>query len=212
MFLIVSGCKKDEFETVKETPDRKYFNQSIGSYSVYSVYEVIYDDFTNSIDTFEYQLKELNQSYFTDNLGRKAVRIERYKRNNDTADWTFLNTWYSVSDSLMAERVEDNKRFIKLSFPISSDAVWNSNALNMDNVNNVYYGMRHNKYKLDSFSFDSVVSIESNTINNSFRERAFKEIYAKHIGLIYKNFVFIDKMGSLVRGSRTVLKLRKHVP
>lgn len=209
--LLIAGCKKDEYELNYNSFDRMYFNQKLSAYSIYDVEEIIYDDFSNSVDTFYYQLKEHNESVFSDNLGRKAMRIDRYRSDGDTNVWTYLNTWYAVSDSLMVERVEDNKRLIKLSFPITNEAVWNSNALNMDNINNVFYGLRHQKYKLDAFQFDSAVSVESNTIINSFRERAFKEVYAKNIGLVYKYYVYIDKVGNQMRGVRLVYRLKKHV-
>jgi len=210
--LTLFACRKDEYDTVRRSSDNRYFNQKSGAYSIYSVFEVVYDDFANTIDTSEYQLMEKNEAQFKDNLGRYATRIERYRRSNDTAEWTYINTWYSVSDEQMAERVEDNKRFIKLSFPITIDAVWNANSLNMDNVNNVYYGMMHRAYKQDTFTFDSVVSVESGTINNAFRERAYKEIYAKNIGLVFRNYVYIDKLGLLLRGSRIRYQLIRHVP
>ena len=209
--LTLIACRKDESEQGRRSADKQYFNQQAGAYSVFNVIEVVYDDFANTIDTLEYQLMELNESVFKDNLGRQAMRIERYKRNSDTSDWNYINTWYSVSDEQMAERVEDNKRFIKLSFPISIDAVWNANSLNMDNVNNVYYGMLHRTFKQDTFTFDSVVSVESASVNNAFRERAYKEIYAKNIGLVYRNFVYIDKLGLLLRGSRIRYQLIRHV-
>lgn len=212
ILITLFACRKDESETARRSSDKLYFNQKAGAYSVYKVTEVVYDDFANTIDTTEYQLKELNESQFKDNLGRYATRIERYRRSSDTADWTYINTWYAVADEQMAERVEDNKRFIKLSFPITTDAVWNANSLNMDNVNNVYYGMLHRAYKQDTFTFDSVVSVESGTINNAFRERAYKEIYAKNIGLVFRNYVYIDKLGLLLRGSRIRYQLIRHEP
>ncbi|MEZ4805139.1 MAG: hypothetical protein R2852_06570 [Bacteroidia bacterium] len=205
--LLFLSCRKDEYENNYTPIGREYSNLDLNSHFIYNVTEVVYDDFTNSIDTSEYQIKEYNESTFKDNLGRDAVRIDRYKRNNDTADWIYENTWYAVNDVQKYERVENNIRYLKLSFPITIDAVWNSNSLNMENVNTVYYGMMHRPYTLDTFSFDSVVSVETNPIINGFRERAYKEIYAKNIGLIYKNYVYIDKAGLLQKGIRRTYKL-----
>ena len=56
---------------------------------------------------------EVNESEFKDNMGRVALKIDRYKRNSDTSLWKYQYSCYTVSDKNMVERVEDNKRFIK---------------------------------------------------------------------------------------------------
>jgi hypothetical protein len=181
-----------------------------GISNIYQVNEIIFNDFTNTSDTFNYQLREFNESVFTDNLGRRAMRIDRHTRKSDTSDWKYLNTWYAVVNPEMVERVEDNKRLIKLSFPISNDAVWNANSLNTDNPNNVFYGLMHQSYKLDTFSFDSAVSVRSTPRLNSSTERAFEEVYAKNIGLVYKNHVQVDRSGSVRRGFKLKYRLIKY--
>lgn len=210
IILVFDACKKDEFELRHKPVDKQYFSSQIGAYSIYNVHEIIYDDFTNTVDTFDYQVMELNESHFRDNLDRDAIRIDRYKRPNDTTAWTYLNTWYSVVDGQMAERVEDNKRLVKLSFPISAEATWNANSYNTDNANNVFYVLMHQKYKLDTFRFDSVVSVESTTRINLTVERVFKEVYAKGIGLVYRNQVNTDSGGGLKRGFNITYTLYKY--
>ena len=206
------SCKKDVIDTEFKSLDKNYINSSIGAFIEYNVQEIIYDDFKNTIDTQRYQLKEVNESIFTDNLGRKSLRIDRYTRLNDTIDWSYLNTWYNSFDVQSIQRVENNVRKTVLSFPVTFDAVWNSNVSNMDYVNNVFYTSIHKPYTTNNIKFDSTLSIESVTTINSFKERAYKEIYAKNVGLVYKNLVFIDKIGLLQRGKRMVYKLVKHVP
>lgn len=206
------ACKKDKFESVNTSNDKKYFSLKIGAYSEYSVQDILYDDFKNTIDTLNYQIKEVNESSFKDNLGRNAIRVDRYIRNNDTINWAYMNTWYAAIDAHSIERVENNSRKIVISFPISYDAVWNSNEFNMDYVNNVYYTSFHKPYSINSIRYDSSISIESVVISNSVKERAYKEVYVKNIGLVYKNIVFIDKIGALQRGRRLNFKLLRHVP
>lgn len=206
------SCKKDVYETGRTPGGPEYFNMKTGSWSVYSVYEVLYDDFTNSTDTLIYQLKEHNESQYKDNLGRNAMRIDRYIRSKDSTPWQYLNTWYASADKYSAERVEDNSRIIKLSFPLSEEAVWDANALNSGSSSMVFYGLINRPYTLDSTRFASVVSVEGSNYSSSGKERAFREIYAKGIGLIYRNYVQIDTdiTGKLKRGIRQNLKLIQH--
>jgi hypothetical protein len=209
IFLLCT-CKKDEYDTFYKPIDKQYFNTRIGAYVIYNVNEIVFDDFNNTSDTLNYQLRELNESVFTDNLNREAIRIDRHVRNSDSTPWKYVNTWYAVSDPRMVERVEENKRLVKLSFPITNDAVWNENALNTDNANNVFYGMMHETYKLDAFSFDSVISVRGTPRFTSTSERFFEEIYAKNIGLVYKYHVQVDNIGVVRRGFKIKYKLSAH--
>jgi len=212
ILLFLQTCKKDEYETVNRNIGKTYFQAKIGSYSIFKVQEIIYDDFFNRIDTFKYQLIEVNDTIFDDNLGRKSMRIERSKRNNDTAKWKFLNVWYSNADNFMAERVEENKRLVKLSFPLAEDAVWNLNVFNTDNGLSLYYDFVHQKFPLNSIVYDSTLAVKSETIFNIVKEREYLEIYANHVGLIYRNQVNIDKNNTIKRGYKYKQTLIKHVP
>jgi hypothetical protein len=210
ILLSLCTCRKDEYDTSYRPIDKQYFNFKVGAYFIYNVDEIKFDDFTNTSDTLHYQLRELNESVFKDNLGRDAIRVDRHTRSSDTSVWKYLNTWYAVQDPEMVERVEENKRFIKLSFPISNDAVWNANSLNTDNANNVFYGWMHQRYKLDTFVFDSAINVKSTPRTTSTSERAFEEVYAKHVGLVYKYQVQVDKAGTLFRGYKLKYRLYQY--
>lgn len=212
MGISLAACKKDQFESVNTLSNKNYISNKAGSYTEYSVQEIIYDDFKNTIDTLNYQLKELNESSFKDNLGRNSIRIDRYQRFSDTLNWDYINTWYTSFDLHSIERVENNIRKTIISFPISEDAIWNSNEFNMEYVNNVFYTSVHKPYTINNNKYDSSITIESVITSNSVKERAYKEVYVKNIGLVYKNIVFIDKIGMLQRGRRLNYKLLKHVP
>src|SRR3990167_8625748 len=85
-FLLIAGiysCKKDPSPALDL--GYNYFPDAVGTYVVYNVDSIFYDDFnvnpSNHIspaDTFKFQLKEKIQSVYTDNEGRPALRLERY--------------------------------------------------------------------------------------------------------------------------------------
>ena len=210
--LFALGCKKDNYETIIRSTGKNYFNNIKGSSNIYKIEEIIYNDFFNTIDTQRYFLKEKNDTFFNDNLGRKSMRIYRYKSIKDTTKWQFLNAWYSTVDNFTAERVEDNKRLVKLSFPLTEDAIWNYNAFNTDNGLNLFYDFIHQKYTLNTIVFDSAIAIKSETIVNLVKERQYQEVYVNYIGLVYKNQINLDKNGNLKRGYKIKQTLIKHEP
>lgn len=211
LLLIFNSCKKDNFENTNRPLGKTYVNNTTGSYNVYKVEEIIYNDFLNTIDTFRYQLKELNESVFKDNLGRNSVRIDRFKLN-EKLQWSYLNTWYSTTDNFSMERIEDNKRLLKLSLPLNEENIWNLNTYNTDNSVTIYYDFIHGPYSVDTFKFDSTIAVKSETINSVIRQRQYYEVYANHIGLVYKNIVNVDLNGSLRRGYKIKQQLIRHVP
>lgn len=205
------GCKKDEYETVNRSYGKGYLYGGIGSYSIYKIEEIIYDDFFNTIDTLRYQVKEVNESYFIDNLNRNSMRIERYKLNSKLK-WDIWNVFYATEDNYSAERIEDNKRLIKLSFPVTTDALWNLNQNNSDNPMTIFYDFINQPYQLENLYFDSAVAVRNEVVNTSFRQRQYYEVYVKNIGLVYKNIISIDKNAGRQRGSKIKQQLIVHVP
>jgi len=127
--LLFAACKKDK---AVETVDigYNYFPTEVGRYVVYQVDSISYDDFFTpvKIDTAHFQLKEVIESVFTDNEGRASERIERYVRYADTLPWSLRDVWYQTRSTTKAEKVEENVRFIKLTFPTQNNQKWNGNA------------------------------------------------------------------------------------
>lgn len=198
--LFIFSCKKDSYESNKRDIGLSYENFNLKSSITYKTTEIIYDDFNNTIDTLRYELKEINDTIFKDNLGRLSARIYRFKRDSKIKPWQFINAVYKSIDNFSFERIDNNKRQIKLTFPLSTDVIWNVNQLNQDATINVYYEFIHNKQTLQLFTFDSTLLIKTNKVNNPIREREYEEIYAKNIGLVFKKEVFIDKFNNTSRG------------
>ena len=87
-------------------------------------------------------------------------------------------------DSL--ERVEDNRRYIRLAFPINPIYRWNGNAYNELAEEEYSY---ENLYAPDTFSglnFDSTVTVNQNEFVSNINRIIRKEIYGNHVGLLYK--------------------------
>lgn len=198
--LAFHSCKKDLYDTQKREIGLEYVNQTKGHSIVYEVEEITFDDFTNTSDTFYYQIKTKNDTFFQDNIFKTVLRHEKYKRLNDSDLWHFQEAYYSKLNEEKYEVIENNTRYIKLSFPISADAFWNSNAFNIDNNSFVYYATIKGKTNINQTAFQNIITIKFDPIINSVRERIYEETYAKNIGLIKMHKVFIEKNNNILRG------------
>lgn len=89
--VFLMACSRDE----GAVPDfgYNYYPEQQGSFIVYDVDSFFYNDFTDQVDTFKFQLKEKTESFYSDNQNRKTARIERYvKIYNDTIPYSAM-TW-----------------------------------------------------------------------------------------------------------------------
>ena len=208
--LLLNACKKDVFDRSKRENGTSYVNQTLDYHFLYQVQEIIYDDFFNKIDTFNYQILEINDTFFYDNLNQAVLRIERYKRINDSALWNYHETVSSRIDNYKYERNENNTKKVKLSFPITFETIWNANTFNSNNNTLVFYNEINVRKNIDNNWYDSVLVIKSDPIFNSVGERYYEELYAKHIGLIYSNLIFIEKSNNKTRGYKIKYTLLNH--
>ncbi len=168
-----------------------YFPNTIGQWIIYDVDSIDFNDFTQTVDTFNFQIKELIDTFFYDNENRKVERIERYYRLNDTIPWVLTDVYTSVRTKTNAQRTEENVTYIKMAFPVKLGLTWDCNATNTKVAQDCYYETIHAFHIENGISFDSTVTVFQDEFITLISEDFEKEIYAKHIGLIYKEVVHI---------------------
>jgi len=187
----------------------RYFPLDSGSFIVYSVDSIIHkydDDLTNNpdslIDTFHYEVKEVIDSNFIDGEGDTAWRVSRYYREAGASDWNFTALWTAKITSQSAQKVEENIRYIKLSFPIKENAHWNGNYYNFLPEEDYTVDEANVPLDIGTFAFDSsviVIQLEDfNLIHRIFRE----EKYVYGVGLAYRqrDSLNINALGYITNG------------
>jgi hypothetical protein len=190
--LVLNSCKEDE--TIQVPP--VYFNYvptNIGNTITYDVDSTYYNEFDSSVAVFHFQIMERIDSTYIDNQGRPTQRIERFKRDSVSGPWYPVSTWNSTLTTARFERVENNMRYVKLGFPISSSTTWNGNAYNTLGYEEYYYDTYHEPFSIATFSFDSVSTVIQVDDNNLIHRKYGEEKYANHVGKIYKEFIDADK-------------------
>jgi hypothetical protein len=178
----------------------EYFPIQTGNWIEYEVDSITYDDFFDpiAIDTVSFFLREEISESFLDNEGREAYKIEVYRKDTDTLPWELINVQSVVKINQQAERVEDNLRFIKLVFPVVTDKKWSGNAYfdYTDNNSCDFLGDWNYQYtsvdkaaNYNGLHFDSTLTVLQIDNENLLCKNYSQEIYAKHIGLVYKKLL-----------------------
>lgn len=213
LVLFIASCKK-ETETVDFDYGYNYFPDDSGSYVIYKVDSVIYNDFdpANLKRSSSQYLKEVVTEQFIDNLGRNAKKIERYVTDSLNHPWRLYNVWYLVKNNTNAEKVEDNVRYIKLTFPVSTGNAWKGNKFSLvDHFpfedlkftttnfdwNYEVQGVNENYSSGEIFS-DSTLTILQQADSSNVQKVYSVEKYAKNIGMVYKELWRLD--AQLVEG------------
>ncbi|MBC8146502.1 MAG: hypothetical protein H8E98_00785 [Bacteroidetes bacterium] len=192
VLLLIShlSCKKDStLPPVDMGYD--YFPTTIGQWIIYDVDSIDFNDYTQSVDSFQFQIKELIESSFLDNQGRQVERIERYFRPNDTIPWVLSDVYTSTRTEMHAERFEENVTYIKMAFPIKYNLIWDCNATNSLDAQDCYYETIHVPHTENGNSFDSTITVFQDEFITLISKDFSKEIYAKNIGLISKEVVHV---------------------
>lgn len=206
-FLMVA-CKK-ESETFNSATLNDYNPLKAGRILIYRMDSTVPESFGSRLVVHSYQARDSVESSFTDNAGRLSWRIFRSTR--DTAGkqpWQFAATYVSTQSNNAIEYVDNNMRFIKLRLPFTEGYTWkahsfidtkslNSNVTYLDEWEYEYQDVNQ-PYTVLNKRFDTTVTVFQHDETsppgpfdpNNYQQRNFGvEVYAKGVGLIYKDFL-----------------------
>jgi len=192
LLLFSYSCKKDKNFSPVDL-GYSYIPVNTGHWIIYDVDSIARDVFNNINITYHYQLKEYIESTFNDNSGRPTQRIERYKKTSDTTDWQICDVWTSNKTTMTYEKVEENIRFVKLTFPVRQGNQWNGNAYNEYPEQDYLYKNVNTHFSINGFSFDSTLTVLQQQDTTLISGDYAYEMYAKNVGMISKRFYTLSK-------------------
>ena len=188
----------------------EYMNLQVGKFIRYKLDSMRFVFFGQKDTIVSYQAKDVVEAAITDNLGRPSWRIVRYLRDSASkseADWTPSMTYMITPTREVVEVIENNQRFQKLKLPITNGFSWKGNS-HIDTYNDVDMrfldGWDYTYEDVGGIFTDSgttaipntitvnQVDIEGNIGNPTapIIQKVFsQEVYAKNVGLVYKNLI-----------------------
>jgi hypothetical protein len=208
---LVTACKQDPPVTVDL--GHNYYPLSVGSWVEYQVDSIAYDEFNASVDSFLFFLREECVEVFVDLEGRDAFRFERYIRSSDTASWRFRSSFYVVTESTRTEQVESNVRQVVLTYPPSAGKSWDRNAFNSKEQQSIRYLEVDMPYGLNGLTIDSVAQVILQSDTDNFIVKSYSdERYARNIGLVQKEFYYIETQFNIDSGVHWIQTARSWGP
>ncbi len=187
----------------KETLDPQkigyqYYPIEVGSYRIYDVVDVHFP-FIGDSDTTQYQLKELVQGIYRQEREDTAYYLHRFSRSHHEDEWQLDSIWTVRKSPRNIVVVENNTPVIKLIFPVSIGASWDSNAMNAEESAVYSISNMGDAFEKGDRSFENTLHVvEENNMDIVINERYREAIYAENIGLVYKEIRYIDYCATTV--------------
>ena len=211
--LLLASCGNKN-QDLGLTTISDYAPLTIGKYITYSVDSLLFTNFGTTETHVLYEAKYLVADTFVDNIGRKNFKIIRYIRKNPTESFVSEYTFSAINTGNNYEFVENNQRFLKLTIPIKNAYVWKGNTyinlstpIGFGNMNSSYLDDWDYTYEdvdgpmpipLAGFTLSNTVTVNQRNMSlnlpvtgstNIASKDFAKEIYAKNIGLVYRQLI-----------------------
>ncbi len=193
LFVVVAfSCKKDNSLPEKVDLGYDYFPLKIGQSLIYDVDSIAYLQPSGDTIIEKFRIKESIETVYKDNQNRDTYKLVRYKKKYqegvfyDQMTWVLQDVWSVNLTATTAEVNEENKRFIKLIFPVEKNTIWNGNAQNNIGEWKYKYTEVHQPLSLNGLQYDSTLTVTQKKENTAIYYKNYTEQYAKGVGMIYK--------------------------
>lgn len=207
--VFIISCDKENDQAPSYYSGKNYFPDKEGLERVYLVDSIAWDDFSISVDTFQYFMKEVIAGHYNDNAGRITQRIERYWYDSLQGNWIIWKVWAANLTATSAEVVEDNYRFQKLVFSPRLNLKWNGNVHNTLDPQEYKITSVHQPDSNPWLQFDSTLTVLQEDDFSAIYDRFAQEKYASGTGMYYRHQTNVETTpnGQIVSGFKYTARL-----
>lgn len=206
VLFLVASCKEESFQADSDF-GYAYQPKELGYWLEYEVDSIYYDNVTSpsTIDSSHFYIREVYDTFFVDASGNESIRVELFKRQNLNDAWQIYQVGSVKFTNSNYERYFNDLRFVNLVFPIRLNIEWQGNAYldvmdeaTLEYLDDTKYDWSYEYTAIDEaqnigiFSFDSCATIIQIDDENLFEKKYSKEVYAKNIGMVSKEMIFLN--------------------
>ncbi|MCX7650813.1 MAG: hypothetical protein N2050_09720 [Flavobacteriales bacterium] len=179
------GCRKTVLDNTQNT-GRDYFPLTRGSWWLYQVDTIFYNEFSGDTVLGSAELLERADTLIITDNGLTAMRLERYSRPLGATAWGAPRIWWATLTDRHALKSEENNIYAKLAFPLTPNASWNGNVYNIFPEQRYTVKSIDNPYSGPFLNFDSVCTVQQLFYEDLLQYRRYEEIFARRVGLVWK--------------------------
>ncbi|MDE1191958.1 MAG: hypothetical protein PW786_07460 [Arachidicoccus sp.] len=221
LFACIS-CTKDKEENFSVVSCKEYMPMHLGDVQLYRLDSLVPTAFGQSMITKSYIAKDTVVAQRLDAVGDTTFDVSRFVTDTlRSGSWALTTAYQIVYTKNTCDLIQaDGKRFIKLSTPVRNGYFWDGNQYFVSGANQsssdsdwAYYGWNYS-YDSVGASYNSAYNVYSNAVivneindlepfdpDAYIQTQYAQEVYAKGVGLIYRNMLFYMYQGSSNLGS-----------
>ena len=206
MFLISFVSCTKETATLEVPSIAIYYPLEVGKSITYKLDSTVYLNLGTTKEVRSYIIQDRIDAIINDNVGRPSYKVKRMIRNSiDTTKWQDLTSYLVTVADKQLELVDKNLRFIIMKEPIRENYSWKGNSF----INTISFPQFQfldqweykyenvgKPFQINGLTFPETISVRQqvDTLgspqNKSFYYEIViaKEVYAKNIGLVSKEF------------------------
>ena len=192
--LLTGSCRS--VSTEPSSPGYEYFPLETGHYVIYDITEQQYTLPATLPVQQTYQLKEVVGAAYADVTGQQAYRLVRYRRPGESQPWQPDSVWSARLGDSEGIRTENGLDVVKLRFPVSNGLRWNANQHNAAGTDEYELRNSGQPYRVLDKQFDETVTVVAQQDSTLVSQDKRIEVYAKQVGLIYKERVQLQYCSS----------------
>lgn len=200
----ISSCSESTFEENNEEQGYEYFPIALGNEWIYQVDSVVYQSGGAEINMSTSFVKEEITDIFDE--AENSYVLTRSSRRSENSTWLVSDVYIVERDGTRAYRTENNRRFIKLTFPIRDGKSWDGNIFfdsdaDIDVFGNqfpVYEDWEYeitveaNPLEILGQTYADVITVHHIDSDDQLQWSKSFEQYSKGLGLIYREHLFLD--------------------
>lgn len=206
--VIWVGCEREV--EVPDDIDYSYFPLNTGHFVDYRVDSVLYNDFSMTVDSSTYYVREEVGEIQQNNTDAPYNLIYRYQRRDTFLSWSSPRVWTARLDDYRLIKTEENLPFIRMVFPLRNDKKWDGlvhvrrdTVIVFDEQTGETIDMFKDwddcvvsnfgePYTVNGHYFPETATIVHVDKTNNIERRYSVERYAKGVGLIEKEMWILD--------------------
>lgn len=185
LLAFLFSCEKEE-EKFTLFYGYQYAPLAVGQERTFAIDSIIYDEFSNTVDTFRIYQRESVTDSSIDLEGRLTYSFVISQRLSDSLPWRKIKVGSLRRDNSQFERTLDNQTQLLMVFPITETAAWNSNTHNALAKQEFSYQKLYVPFSVEGVRYDSTITVLQLADENLIEKKHTEEKYAPTIGLIYR--------------------------
>lgn len=203
LVLTFAACKRVENPELKGP---SYAPLEVGKYIIYDVMNLSHDAFTQRTDTAHYLLRETIENNYIDEAGNSVFQLLIETSKDSGTTWNFDKYAIAQRDEVSYQRVEDDIRKVKLSFPLREKKSWDANQMNVLADQRARLLNIDQEYTLaNGTTFNNSVEVDLGNDVDPFFQNIESEVYANGIGLVWRILVAVESQpGKYTEGNEYI--------